>query len=164
MHLKACDESFVPPLSSRVDLVDYAAKLSDKAVSFEAWQDNVLVGMVNTYLNDISKQIGFITNVSILKQCAGKGVASTLLQIGLEHARNLGFSMIRLEVSRKNNAAIRLYSRAGFKEIEVREDEIEMECELLMIRSACEMDIPGNRGDNNSYENALQRRAVKNGK
>jgi ribosomal protein S18 acetylase RimI-like enzyme len=113
-HLKECDGTFTPPLSLRVDLLAYSRKIFEKSISFEAWQDNVLVGMINAYLNNASDQTGFITNVSIRKEYMGKGVTSILLQMCLEHARNLSFNRIKLEVSRENSAAIRLYSRAGF--------------------------------------------------
>jgi len=116
-HLKSCDGDFTPRLSSRVDLRDYAAKMFEKSVSFEAWQDNVLVGMINVYLDDVSCQTGFITNVSILKAYRGQGVASNLVAVCLEHSRNLSFTRIKLEVSRENSTALRLYSRAGFEVI-----------------------------------------------
>ena len=117
LHLEACDRSFAPLLSSRVDLFDYSSKIFEKAVSFEAWEDNALVGMINAYLNDTGSRTGFITNVSVLKEYMGRGVASILLNTCLEHAARLGFSKIQLEVSRNNGPAIKLYSRAGFKAV-----------------------------------------------
>lgn len=130
-HLKECDGNFAPPLSSRVDLLDYSRKIFEKSISFEAWQDNILVGMINAYLNDVSNQTAFITNVSVLKECTGESVASILLQMCLEHARNLTFSNIRLEVSRENSAAIKIYSRVGFKVIEESGENLLMEHKIL---------------------------------
>ena len=130
-HLKECDGNFTPPLSSRGDLLDYSRKIFEKSVSFEAWQDKVLVGMINAYLNDPSSQTGFITNVSILKEYMGKGIASTLLEMCMEHARNLSYTGLKLEVSRENSAAIKLYSRAGFKVIEESGENLLMEHDIL---------------------------------
>jgi len=100
------------------------------AVSFEAWQDDVLVGMINAYLNDASHRTGFITNTSILKEYARRGVATTLLQMCLKSALENNFSRVRLEVSRDNSQAIRLYARAGFKIMRENEDNLLMECDI----------------------------------
>ena len=131
LHLKECDGNFTPPLSSRVDLLDYSRKIFQQSISFEAWQDNDLVGMLNAYLNNASNRTGFITNVSILEEYMRKGVASSLLYMCLEHARNLGFSRIKLEVSRENSVAIKLYSRAGFKVMEESREYMLMEYEIF---------------------------------
>ena len=114
-HLQACDHSFVPPLSSRVNLIDYANRLFEKSTSFEAWAGNILVGLLNAYLNDMENRIGFITNVSILEEFTRRGVASTLLKMCLEYASQYNFNRIWLEVAQANGPAIKLYSRAGFK-------------------------------------------------
>ena len=47
-HLTLCDASFAPPLSRRVDISDYAAKLSAHAMRFEAWNDGQLLLNVQT--------------------------------------------------------------------------------------------------------------------
>ena len=38
-HLEQCDQLFIPPLSERVVLSEYAAKLSDRGERFEAWMN-----------------------------------------------------------------------------------------------------------------------------
>lgn len=129
-HLEQCDQDFVPVLSSRVDLLDYSRKISEKAVSFEAWDGSALVGMVNAYLNDTRTRAGFITNVSVLKGYARRGVASALLAMCLEHARQTGFSKIRLQASPENQPALRLYSRAGFVVVAETADHLLMECDV----------------------------------
>ena len=132
-HLKECDGNFRPPLSSRVDLLGYSDKIFEQAVSFEAWDGNVLVGMVNIYLNDESHRTGFITNTSVLKGYMKKGVASISLQMCLEYVRHLSFSRIRLAVSRENSAAIGLYSRTGFEVIGISGENLLMEHEIAGI-------------------------------
>ncbi len=116
-HLQECDANFSPPLSQRVDLADYANRLSEKSVSFEAWDGSILVGMLNAYLNNVDNRTGFITNVSVLKEYARRRVGSTLLQMCLEYASQRNFSCIRLAVSRENGPALGLYSGIGFKVI-----------------------------------------------
>ena len=51
-HLRACDSSFTPPLSSKLELSSYAQKIARKADRFEAWVCDELVGMVAAYCND----------------------------------------------------------------------------------------------------------------
>lgn len=129
-HLKECDKNFIPPLSSRVDLLNYSSKLFEKSLSFEAWDENVLVGMINVYLNDADGQICFITNVSTLKEYMRKGIASTLLDMCLENSRKHNFSRVMLEVSQENGPGIKLYSMVGFKTLKESGDNLIMVYEV----------------------------------
>lgn len=65
-HLKQCDADFVPPLSSRVEIKDYAQKIANKATRFEAWSDGTMVGLVAAYYNDHENRLVYITSVSVL--------------------------------------------------------------------------------------------------
>jgi len=113
-HLRACDSSFVPPLSQRVDLTDYARKLHDRATRFEAWAGGSLIGLVAAYLNDRSAPLAHVTNVSVLPRWAQRGVASKLLDRCIARATELHFEQISLEVSALSEGAVRLYERLGF--------------------------------------------------
>jgi ribosomal protein S18 acetylase RimI-like enzyme len=113
-HLARCDGYFVPPLSGRVDIDAYAAKIVGHAERFEAWAGRTLVGMVAAYCNDPSRQAGFITSVSVVPERRGEGIATRMLEDCIRHARHAGFSLIRLSVDRGNAAAIPLYERCGF--------------------------------------------------
>lgn len=113
-HLRACDDSFVPSLSGRVDLEGYSRKIVESAERFEAWIDGELVGLVATYCNDLRRGVAFITSVSVLPSRQGRGIASRLLVIGIDHVRSLGIGRIELEVDRGNTAAMRLYEKHGF--------------------------------------------------
>ena len=48
-HLRKCDANFVPALSERVSLDEYARKIVEQAVRFEAWADGELIGLVAAY-------------------------------------------------------------------------------------------------------------------
>lgn len=116
-HLRQCDNDYTPPLSARVDLYSYAGKLRSNAVSFEAWDTdgNLLVGIINAYLNDHKTQRGFISNVSVLREYRGMGLASTLLRMCLDYAAQSGFQFVELEVAPTNTLAQKLYNGAGFE-------------------------------------------------
>ena len=113
-HLHCCDALFVPPLSSRTEIDGYARKIVANALCFEAWSEGVLVGMVATYCNDVDGGVAFITNVSVLPQWQGKGIASQLVGRSVAHARSMKFDRVELEVDADNTAAIRLYRKQGF--------------------------------------------------
>ena len=113
-HLLCCDTDFIPPLSGRVEINDYAQKIVNKATRFEAWSGSALVGLVAVYCSDQQKHVAFITSVSVLRAWTGSGIATQLLGQCIDHARVLGMQQIRLEVSGDNAHAIRVYKKSGF--------------------------------------------------
>ena len=113
-HLSRCDADFMPPLSTRVSIMEYAQKIASKATRFEAWSGGTLIGLVAAYCNDQEKRIAYITSVSILREWTGKGIAARLLCQCIEHARVSGMRRIGLEVESNNTSAIKLYEKNGF--------------------------------------------------
>lgn len=113
-HLRACEGAFVPPLSTRVELAAYAAKIIEFAERLEAWSDGQLAGLVAVYANDPEHRAAFVTSVSVLPTWQGRGLASTLLVACIERVLELGFRRIELEVDVRNMAAKRLYEKHGF--------------------------------------------------
>jgi len=113
-HLLCCDADFVPSLSSRVEINDYARKIAGKATRFEAWSGGMLVGLVAAYCNDQEKHIAYITSVSVLREWMGKGIAANLMKQCIEHAETSGMWQISLEVASDNTPAIKLYEKSGF--------------------------------------------------
>jgi ribosomal protein S18 acetylase RimI-like enzyme len=113
-HLSHCDVDFVPPLSSRVAINDYARKIVSKATRFEAWSGGTLVGLVAAYCNDHEKRTAYITSVSVLKAWAGKGIATHLMTLCIKHAHALGMVRVSLEVALDNTSATKLYEKNGF--------------------------------------------------
>jgi ribosomal protein S18 acetylase RimI-like enzyme len=135
-HLEECSDQFIPPLMDRVELREYSKKLSEKSVTFEAWHQNRLIGLLSAYFNDPQKRTGFITSVSTVPAFMGKGVASTLLKQCKEYARAGGFAAIHLEVSPKNSSAVRLYQKHGFTKHEQKADSLFMQLEVHQGRDA----------------------------
>ncbi len=117
-HLLACDGQFIPPLSSYVSIPDYSIKLVENASTFEAWHERSLVGLVAAYLNSPAGGFGFISNVSVLRECAGMGMASSLLRTCIRKAQDLKLHELRLEVASNNHSAIDLYRKLKFAEYE----------------------------------------------
>jgi ribosomal protein S18 acetylase RimI-like enzyme len=113
-HLLRCDGEFVPPLSDRLNIPEYADKIVRRATRFEAWSNGVLVGFVAAYCNDQVTRIAHITTVSVMRVWTGQGIAACLINRCVEHARAVGMVEIGLDVAADNAAAINLYKKAGF--------------------------------------------------
>lgn len=125
-HLLECDSSFVPLLSDRVNIDEYAEKVAGKAITFEAWDENRLAGLVAVYIN-MDSLTAFITNVSVLNKCSGKGIARKLMFHCIEYAGTNGFKRIQLEVNKNNTKAISLYKGLNFIEYGSQGETLSME-------------------------------------
>ena len=113
-HLSACNADFVESLIRRVNITEYCKKIYKKAVRFEAWSGDKLIGLVAVYCNDITQCKAYVTSVSVLNEWQGKGVASQLMSRCIEHVKELSMYCISLEVACENAPAIRLYEKCGF--------------------------------------------------
>ena len=113
-HLVRCDADFVPPLSGRVAIQDYARKIASTALRFEAWSGGSLIALVAAYCNDRNKCIAYITSVSVLRAWTGKGIGASLVGQCIERAKESGMQLVSLEVAEANIRAIKLYSKRGF--------------------------------------------------
>lgn len=113
-HLWKCDQSFVPALSLRVNVCEYARKITDQTVRIEAWSGQELVGLLSVYCNDRVRGAAFITNVSVLPQWQARGIASNLMRRCIDHVSGMGFRLIELEVAKSNITAAALYEKHGF--------------------------------------------------
>jgi ribosomal protein S18 acetylase RimI-like enzyme len=133
-HLRMCDAGFVPALSERIPLDEYARKIVRQAVRFEAWADGELIGLVAAYFNDANRETVYVTNVSVLPEWMGSGSASALLSDCIARARKSGFRRIALEVGLMNSRALALYGKFGFVAGEPRGESVPME--LIIEREA----------------------------
>lgn len=113
-HLHKCSSLFNPPLDTYVIIEEYAKKLIQKSISFEAWDGNILVGLAAAYFNDYINKSGFLTNLSILNEYQNQGIASKLTAFVIEYGVNNGFDSINLEVKSINDKVNKFYERQGF--------------------------------------------------
>ena len=129
-HLEACKDDFIPPLDQTVDIQEYSRKIFDRSVTFEAWEDRNLVGLLAAYFNDMRNRTGYVTNVSLMKDHTGLGIASTLVSMCIAYAKRCDFKEITLEVNKENSLAIRLYGKFGFVECENRNEVMLLKLDL----------------------------------
>jgi GNAT superfamily N-acetyltransferase len=113
-HLRLCDAMFVPPLSERLDIDQYAEKLAARAVRFEAWSESALVGLVAVYCNDACIRTAFVSSVSVLPAMRAHGIGSKLMSECINYVRRVDYWRIELEVDVRNGKALSLYTRCGF--------------------------------------------------
>ncbi|MDO9185601.1 MAG: GNAT family N-acetyltransferase [Bacteroidia bacterium] len=113
LHLKECNDNFFPPLVERVSIEEYAKKIENRSITFEAWSESILVGLVAVYMNATTHS-AFITNVSILKKYMGLRISTKLTRNCIEYVKQNNFKEIKLEVHKKNVPAIGLYNKNNF--------------------------------------------------
>lgn len=124
-HFEYCDSFYVPRLSERINLVDYAQKITVNACTFEAWEGEGLLGVVSAYLN--RTPYGFITDVSVKPESKGKGIAKNLVRNCIDAAQNeYGLCGLKLEVYLENRQALNLYKTLGFIVHSKRDQVLEM--------------------------------------
>lgn len=125
--LRACDAGFVPPLSARVDIDAYAAKLAAQATLVEAWDGDALAGLVAIYCNNHDTGIAYVSNVSVAPSHTRRGIAGRLLREALALAQAAGMRSAQLSVHGANAAAQALYRQHGFMPTGVAGPDLRME-------------------------------------
>ena len=115
LHLQTCSSNFIPDLNETVNIPESSKKIFSRAITFEAWVGDKLIGLVASYMNDTVTHQAFITSVSVYKEYFGTGVALEILSMCIHYAEIHRFSTISLEVNKQNNVAVKLYEKYGFK-------------------------------------------------
>ena len=113
-------------MDKRVNIEEYSKKLFANSVTFEAWTDKIIIGLIAAYFNDTINKTGYITTVSLMKGYMGSGIASELMILCLGYAKRYNFKEINLEVHKDNIKAIRLYHKFGFLDYENKDEFILM--------------------------------------
>lgn len=125
-HLDTCKNLFIPPLNQTVNLEEYSNKIYKNSITFEAWHNKKLVGLIATYFNNKHKINSFITNVSVLKKFGGHGIAGKLMKACMTYAQKESFKEIQLEVNKKAIKAIHIYEKFGFHKYCTKNENIIM--------------------------------------
>lgn len=123
-HLETCDDLFEPKLSQKINIIEYSSKIYLNAELFVFFYNKQIVALVACYLNDFDNYIGYITNVSVIKEHQKKGLSKQLLYKCIEYAKKKNFRKIILQVDEKNIIAIKVYSDLGFFRIEGTQDKM----------------------------------------
>jgi GNAT superfamily N-acetyltransferase len=114
--LAEVDHEFEPPLSSRLNLSEYAMKLRERGQVIGGFADNVLRGIIGFYCNDQITHTGFITIVAVRPVFRARGLGTELILAALKVARQAGMVKVHLQTSTRNRAA-RWYEKIGFRTV-----------------------------------------------
>ena len=83
-------------------------------VTHRATTGSALCGFI---MSRIAADEAEILSVAVARATQGRGLARRLLDLHLRRLAGLGCRAVFLEVDENNRAAIRLYNRAGFREV-----------------------------------------------
>lgn len=125
-HLQDVDKSFVPILSSTVNLEFFAKKIYDNTIRFEAWNNQKLVGLLSVYFNNHTTKNGFINHIAIENFYQSQGISKNLMTRCIKYGFNNGFESIILEVSKDNYIARKLYENFGFRVSDDQSTKVQM--------------------------------------
>ena len=124
---KSCDHDFDPPLSSRTNIRFYCEKLFKNAERISVDFKDKMAGVLCIYMNDSLGKIAFVSSVAILADYRRLGLGNLLLAKAVSLSKEREMTKIRLEVGKKNSAALDLYRKHGF--------EVEKENDLTLLMS-----------------------------
>lgn len=131
LHLLDCDKFFIPKLSEKVNISEYSEKIFNKAINFEAWDNERLIGLVSMYINEEDTSFGYITNVSIINGDKNRGIASNLLKKCIKYSKDINLNWISLKVDTKNVSAVNLYNKFNFMEEKHKNSSSFLKLELI---------------------------------
>jgi len=131
LHLLDCDKFFIPKLSEKVNISEYSEKIFNKAINFEAWDNERLIGLVSMYINEEDTSFGYITNVSIINEYKNRGIASNLLKKCIKYSKDINLNWISLKVDTKNVSAVNFYNKFNFMEEKHKNSSSFLKLELI---------------------------------
>lgn len=119
-HIKALYEIEKECFSTPWSEESLKEELNNKfARFFVAECDGVVSGYIGAH--NILGEV-YITNVAVSKAFRRKGIAETLIKTLVDFCEKEEMEFVTLEVRRSNEAAKKLYSKMGFKEVGERKD------------------------------------------
>lgn len=107
------ERDFVPPLCSRVNVLEYYEKLHSCAQIIACIDGDSIVGLAAFYCNDTENQTAYVTFIAVLSAYRGKKIASNLLILASEISRAKG--MRKMMIDTNNEVACQCYLHNGFR-------------------------------------------------
>ncbi len=112
-YLLSRDFDFIPPLSARLDISEFAEKLYRFATIYSAHAARI-IGISAIYANNFETYEAYITNISIHPEYYGTGLAKNFMNFCLNDLKEKKFKSVKLEVNRENVRAITFYRKFDF--------------------------------------------------
>lgn len=111
--LKKSDNMFQPKLSERVDIKQYAEKLTECAELFYVLDDGKDVANCAVYMNQ--EYTCFISSFAVAQNMQRSGIGTILMRAVISEGIKRDMKSIELDVYACNNAGIRFYISQGFQ-------------------------------------------------
>lgn len=109
---KKIDNDYLPPLSSKVSLYEYAEKIIKNAELIIEESSDGIKGLVVLYCNNIEDLTAYIPLVGVIPEHRGEGIAKRMMQKAIRLSKVRG--MRRILIHSNNAIAIGLYQNLGF--------------------------------------------------
>lgn len=110
------DETFPTHISEKVNLHEYAKKLSEKATLCCIDDGNEICSMVAGYTENTIGNIAYISLVATRPELQRRSYATKLLKEFMDICRIKGLNGIHLYTDIKNTGANKLYQKLGYKQ------------------------------------------------
>lgn len=126
------EKDFLPPLSQRVNIREYAKKIYNNAhiILAEENDNKKIIGLAAFYENDNVNKIAFLSSINVKKEYSNKGIAKSLISKMIKIVKNNQFNSIQLDVFSKNVIAINLYEKYGFNTVSEKNKYLKMQYNL----------------------------------
>jgi 1-aminocyclopropane-1-carboxylate deaminase/D-cysteine desulfhydrase-like pyridoxal-dependent ACC family enzyme/GNAT superfamily N-acetyltransferase len=131
--LNDIEGDFIPPMSKRISIPDYAQRLHDKAELLIALSGDEVVGLVGFYCNDQTRKNGYLSILGVKKEFRRSGIGTKLLQTAIDTIKETGIEKILLETVVAELKAP-FYAKHGFEITEriAKTDEHEEKVKMSM--------------------------------
>jgi len=107
------DDYFIPKISYRKNLIDYAKKLSSNATFILAKNKNSIVGFAAFYFNP-APQAAYLALIAVDNNFQGLGIGKSLIYKLIEYCTMHNSAGILLEMRAKNFKLLKFYHSMGF--------------------------------------------------
>jgi len=137
-YLKEVDNLLIPPLSSRVNLAEYAEKVCNRAILFVAKNEQEWVGVEAVYFNKYP-DFSFTTHLSVKKEYQNdSNVGMELMLRQLRYLKENGTKGLRFSIRKSNKQLLNYHLKTGGKIISEHTypgtDIVEVEMEKVYIK------------------------------
>lgn len=106
---------------NHLSMMEYAKKMCQfGTISYE--EDKDVLGMVIGYTSNTVNNLSYITQVFVLPEMRGRGIAGRLLDQYIQYCKDIDLDGIWLTTEHDNDKAIKLYQSRGFKIEEYNHD------------------------------------------
>jgi len=111
--LVATDSLSIPPLSHRMNLMEFAKKLQENATIFEYRNERKVVALNAVYVNKYPVD-SYATSLAVLPEYEGFGLGAKLILKAIKYCKEYGSEGYRLQMRLSNKSMLDFYLRMGF--------------------------------------------------